>query len=65
MSIVQAIVLGVVQGATEFLPISSTAHLVLVPRLLGWNLDPDVRNVFNVLIQVGTILAAAVYFRRD
>lgn len=65
MSIFQAIVLGVVQGATEFLPISSTAHLVLVPRLLGWNLDPDVRNVFDVLIQVGTILAAAVYFRRD
>lgn len=58
----QAVVYGVVQGATEWLPISSTAHLRIVPALLGW---PDAGAAFTAVIQLGTLLAALVYFRRD
>lgn len=65
MTVLQALILGVVQGATEFLPISSSAHLVLLPALLGWRLEPDLAFVFDVLVQVGTILAVVGYFWRD
>lgn len=65
MTIVQAIILGVVQGLTEFLPISSTAHLVIVPRILGWELDPELSFVFDVLVQLGSILAVIAYFWSD
>ena len=65
MSVFQAIVLGLVQGATEFLPISSSGHLVLVPWLLGWQFDPREAFIFNVLVQWGTILAVIAYFFRD
>ncbi len=61
----QALILGVVQGLTEFLPISSSAHLVLVPHALGWSLDPDQAFIFDVLVQLGTLVAVLVYFRRD
>jgi len=64
MSVFQAIVLGLVQGATEFLPISSSGHLVLVPWLLGWQFDPREAFIFNVLVQWGTILAVIAYFFR-
>ncbi len=57
-----AFVLGVVQGLTEFLPISSTAHLKVVPVLLGWG-DPGV--AFTAVIQLGSIAAVLGYFRRD
>jgi undecaprenyl-diphosphatase len=57
-----ALVLGVVQGLTEFLPISSTAHLKVVPVLLGWG-DPGV--AFTAVIQLGSIAAVLAYFRRD
>ncbi|MEB3322710.1 MAG: undecaprenyl-diphosphate phosphatase [Synechococcaceae cyanobacterium] len=57
-----ALVLGVVQGLTEFLPISSTAHLKAVPVLLGWG-DPGV--AFTAVIQLGSIAAVLAYFRRD
>ncbi|KEF40699.1 MAG: UDP pyrophosphate phosphatase [Cyanobium sp. CACIAM 14] len=57
-----ALVLGVVQGLTEFLPISSTAHLKVVPVLLGWG-DPGV--AFTAVIQLGSIVAVIAYFRRD
>jgi undecaprenyl-diphosphatase len=57
-----ALVLGVVQGLTEFLPISSTAHLKVVPVLLGWG-DPGV--AFTAVIQLGSILAVLAYFRDD
>jgi undecaprenyl-diphosphatase len=57
-----ALVLGVVQGLTEFLPISSTAHLKVVPLLLGWG-DPGV--AFTAVIQLGSILAVLAYFRLD
>jgi undecaprenyl-diphosphatase len=65
LSWLQAIVLGIVQGLTEFLPISSSAHLVLVPWLLGWTFDPKTAFVFNVLVQMGTLVAVLIYFRAD
>jgi undecaprenyl-diphosphatase len=62
MSLLQAIVLGVVQGMTEFLPVSSSAHLILVPRLLGW---PDQGLDFDIAAHLGTFLAVLIFFRRD
>ena len=61
----QALVLGLVQGLTEFLPVSSSAHLVLVPHLLEWELPPAQAFVFDVLVQGGTLLAVLVYFRAE
>lgn len=58
----QALVLGIVQGATEFLPISSSAHLVIVPWLLGW--EPPTL-AFDVALHMGTLAAVLAYFRRD
>lgn len=65
MSLFQAIVLGIVQGLTEFLPVSSSAHLVLVPWWLGWRSSPEVGFAFNVLVQLGTLLGVIVFFARD
>src|SRR5919205_4020359 len=62
MSALEAIVLGVVQGLTEFLPISSTGHLRIVPALVGWE-DPGA--AFTAVIQMGTTFAVLLYFRRD
>jgi len=62
MGLLEAIVLGLVQGVTEFLPISSTAHLRIVPALLGWA-DPGA--AFSAVIQLGTVAAVLIYFRRD
>ncbi len=63
--ILQAIVIGVVQGLTEFLPISSSAHLIVVPRMLGWN-DPFLNSsAFDVMLHMGTLVALLVYFWRD
>jgi len=62
MSILQAVVLGIVQGITEFLPISSTAHLRIVPALLGWE-DPGA--AYSAVIQLGTVAAVLTYFRHD
>lgn len=62
MSIVEAIVLGLVQGLTEFIPVSSTAHLEIVPVLLGWG-DPGAAA--SAVIQFGTWFAALIYFARD
>jgi undecaprenyl-diphosphatase len=58
----QAIVIGIVQGLTEFLPVSSTAHMRIVPALLGWN-DPGA--AFSAVIQIGTLVAVLGYFWRD
>jgi undecaprenyl-diphosphatase len=58
----QAIVLGIVQGLTEFLPISSTAHLRIVPAFLGWE-DPGA--AFTAVVQLGTMAAVLLYFRHD
>ena len=65
MTILQAIILGIVQGLTEFLPVSSSAHLVLLPYLAGWNLDQGFAFVFDVLVQLGTLAAVIFYFRKD
>lgn len=65
MTIFQALILGVVQGATEFIPVSSSAHLVLVPWLVGWQFDPKAAFVFDVLVQWGTLLAVIVYYWAD
>jgi undecaprenyl-diphosphatase len=62
MGLFRAVVLGLVQGITEFLPISSTAHLRIVPELLDW---PDPGAAFDAIIQLGTVAAVLVYFRRD
>jgi undecaprenyl-diphosphatase len=62
VSFLEAIVLGVVQGLTEFLPISSTGHLRIVPAFLGWE-DPGA--AFTAVTQLGTMAAVLIYFRRD
>jgi len=62
MDALQAIVLGIVQGLTEFLPISSTGHLRIVPAFLGWE-DPG--TAFTAVIQLGTMAAVVLYFRHD
>ena len=62
MNILQAIIYGVVQGLTEFIPVSSTAHLRLVPAFLHWS-DPG--SAFTAVIQLGTVLAVFVYFWKD
>lgn len=62
MSAVEAIVLGLVQGLTEFLPISSSGHLRIVPALLGW---PDPGAGFTAVIQLGTMAAVLLYFRAE
>ncbi len=62
MDLLNLLVLAVVQGITEFLPISSSAHLILVPVLLGW---PDQGLAIDIAVHVGTLLAVLVYFHRD
>ncbi|MDR1512774.1 MAG: undecaprenyl-diphosphate phosphatase, partial [Propionibacteriaceae bacterium] len=65
MDWVAAIVLGVVEGITEFLPVSSTGHLTVTEKLLGLTIDDADVTAFTAIIQVGAILAAIVYFWRD
>ncbi|MFY9263812.1 MAG: undecaprenyl-diphosphate phosphatase [Solirubrobacterales bacterium] len=62
MSLIEAIVLGVVQGLTEFLPISSSGHLRIVPAVMGWA-DPGA--AFTAVIQAGTMAAVLIYFRHE
>jgi undecaprenyl-diphosphatase len=62
VNIVQAVVLGLVQGITEFLPISSTAHLRITPALLGW---PDAGAAYTAVLQLGTLAAVVGFFLRD
>jgi undecaprenyl-diphosphatase len=64
--IYEAIILGIVQGLSEFLPISSSGHLLLVPWLAGWEeLDPSVKKSFDVALHLGTLVAVVGYFWRD
>jgi undecaprenyl-diphosphatase len=67
MPIIHAIVLGLVQGFTEFLPVSSSGHLELVPWLFGWNDfdDESVQTTFDVALHLGTLVAVLGYFWRD
>jgi undecaprenyl-diphosphatase len=62
LSWLQAMILGISQGLTEFLPISSTAHTLIISRLLGW---PDPGAAFTAFTQIGTELAVVLYFRKD
>lgn len=65
MTIFQAIILGIIQGLTEFLPISSSGHLVLMPLLFNWELPEKQMFIFDVLVQLGTLVAVILYFRED
>lgn len=65
MTLLQSIILGIIQGLTEFLPISSSAHLVITPYLLGWQIPAQAAFIFDVLVQLGTLLAVILYFRKD
>ena len=62
MTIIQSIILGIVQGLTEFLPISSSGHLNLFPWVLGWEAMPE---SFDVALHIGTLLAIIIYFWKD
>lgn len=62
IDIVQIIILGLVQGFTEFLPVSSSAHLILVPIILGWE---DQGLAFDVAVHIGSLIAVILYFRKD
>ncbi|MFF5232095.1 undecaprenyl-diphosphate phosphatase [Dactylosporangium sp. NPDC000521] len=65
MNIFEAVLLGFVEGLTEFLPISSTGHLTILEKLLGYSIDdPDI-TAFTAIIQTGAVLATAFYLRRD
>lgn len=67
MPILHAVVLGIVQGLSEFLPISSSGHLLLVPWLFGWDdlESPSVKKAFDVALHLGTLVAVLAYFRHD
>ncbi len=62
MTFLEALLIGIIQGLTEFLPVSSTAHIRIIPALLGWE-DPGA--AFTAVIQCGTLVAALLYFRAD
>lgn len=65
MSIVEAVILGFIEGFTEFLPVSSTGHLTIVEKLFGYTInDPDI-TAFTAIIQVGAVVATLIYFRQD
>jgi undecaprenyl-diphosphatase len=64
-TLVAAVIMGIVQGLTEFLPVSSSGHLILVPYLLGIN-DPFITSLeFSVILHIGTLIALLIYFRAD
>jgi undecaprenyl-diphosphatase len=64
-TILQAIILGIIQGVTEFIPISSSAHLIIVPWLFGWT-DPALTSLtFDVSLHIGTLLAVLAFFAKD
>ncbi|MEO5927280.1 MAG: undecaprenyl-diphosphatase UppP [Patescibacteria group bacterium] len=63
MSVIDSVLLGVVQGLTEFLPVSSSGHLILMRELLGINTSGGL--AFDAILQLGTVVAALLYFRRD
>jgi undecaprenyl-diphosphatase len=65
MTIFQSFILGIIQGLTEFIPVSSTAHLLIGQRLMGIPANDTGLFIFNVLVQLGTLLALIVYFWKD
>jgi undecaprenyl-diphosphatase len=65
MTLLQSILLGIIQGLTEFLPISSSAHLVIMPYLFGWKFSSDEAFMFDVLVQVASLIAVLAFFSYD
>ncbi|MFZ2624656.1 MAG: undecaprenyl-diphosphate phosphatase [Propionibacterium sp.] len=65
MNLIHAIILGIVEGITEFLPVSSTGHLTFVEKLLGYKIDDPGITAFTAIIQVGAIVASIIYFWGD
>lgn len=65
MTVFQAIILGIIQGISEFLPISSSAHLVIAPYLFSWKIPPAQAFIFDVLVQDATLVGVVVYFWKD
>ncbi len=65
MTLLAAIILGIVEGLTEFLPVSSTGHLTIVTRMLGYRIDDPGITAFTAVIQVGAIIAVILFFRAD
>jgi len=65
VTLLEAIILGIVEGLTEFLPVSSTGHLTITEGLLGLDVDSDAITAFTAVIQTGAIVAVLVYFRTD
>jgi undecaprenyl-diphosphatase len=65
ITIFQSIMLGAVQGITEFLPVSSSGHLVVIQQLFGWHVDGGTILAFDVALHLGTLLAVLIAFRRD
>jgi undecaprenyl-diphosphatase len=63
--LLQALIMGIVQGLTEFLPVSSSGHLILVPYLFGWDDEFITSLAFSVMLHLGTLIALLVYFRAD
>ena len=65
MVVIEAIILGIVQGLTEFIPISSSAHLIIIPWLFNWN-DPALTSLpFDVALHMGTLVAVLAFFADD
>ena len=62
MDLIQALILAIIQGMTEFLPVSSSAHLILLPKIIGWN---DQGLLFDIALHFGTLLAVLIYFKND
>lgn len=65
MTVIQSIILGIIQGLTEFLPISSSGHLVIAPYIFGWELPETEAFIFNVLLQVSSLISLILYFWND
>jgi undecaprenyl-diphosphatase len=65
MDIWQAVLLGIVEGVTEFLPVSSTGHLTIAEKLLGFSINDPAITAFTAIIQIGAVLATLLYFRGD
>ena len=65
LTILQAIFLGALQGVTEFLPISSSGHLVVVQQLFGWKAENGIILAFDVALHIGTLFAVLIFFKKE